>query len=143
MNNKNYKPGFEKESFQVPDGYFEQLSQQIDRKIAEKSTPKVRSINQPLWSVISVAATLLVALGIWWLTPASTGSNSSTSLATSEIIDSGELDDLFLQQEEAILALVEEQPLLHNEDLSYEEISEYLLQEDVSESDIYNYLESY
>ncbi len=142
MDNKKYIPGFDKESFQVPDGYFEQLSKNIEQKIAEESTPPIRSVNKQLWSVISIAATLFIGFGIWWLTPAST-TTSSASIATSEIIESGELDDLLLQQEDAILALVEEQPLLHNEDLSFEEISDYLIQEGVSESDIYNYLESY
>ena len=127
--------------FSVPDGYFEQLPDKIQQKIRDQR-PKERNW-VPTYGIIGIAAALLISFGIWWMSDFQ--NNTSTAyepLTANAIMESGELDPYGLYEDEIAMASVAKNEPVFSDELSEEAITNYLLEADLDEYDIYNYLKN-
>lgn len=142
MKEQHSIPKFDKSNYQLPEGYFEGLDDQIMQKIQDPSTQKQRTI-RPMWPAIALAAALFISFGIWWINSKHFNNVQSVpTLSAEDIIYSGELEDYAFSQDQLVLAAVEDLPFVLGEEVSKDDIAQYLISEEITEYEIYNYLDN-
>ncbi len=129
-----------KTPFKVPEGYFENFSVRLSNRIHEKESPEQAGrripVLKPYFAIAAVAVIILVAVQIFIIQP---GKRDINHLKGYEITANIE-DNLYYYSEEAIIEAiypVTESPA-SGEDLTNEEIVDYLINEDISLTDILN-----
>ena len=127
--------------FEIPEGYFEELQKDIEWRVNEKVTKERRLV--PTWTIIAIAASVLLFTGIWWLQNKLSSTELTEHQLTAEmILESGELDEYDLQQNDDLMMALHSSELPIENEISDRAIEDYLLQQDVSEYEIYNYLKN-
>ena len=126
--------------FKVPEDYFENFSVRLSERIHEKKSPELVSklipVLRPYFAIAVIAVIILVAVRIFIFQP---GKGEMNSLKSHEITANIE-DNIFYYSEETIVEAIypdfgSSSP---GEDLTNEEIIEYLINEDISINDILN-----
>jgi len=126
--------------FKVPEDYFENFSVRLSDRIHEKKSPEFTGrlvpVLKPYFAIAAIAVIILVAVRIFILQP---GTENMNSLKSFEITVNIE-DNIYYYSEEAIIEAIylPVELSVPEEDLTNEEILEYLINEDISFSDIMN-----
>lgn len=126
--------------FKVPEDYFENFSVRLSNRIHEKKSPEIVGrlipVLRPYFAIAVITIVILVAVRIFIFQP---GKGNLGDLKGYEISASVE-NNLYYYSEEAIIEAV--YPVFESstpeEDVTEEEIIEYLINEDISLNDILN-----
>lgn len=126
--------------FKVPEDYFENFSVRLSNRIHEKKSPEIVGrlipVLRPYFAIAVITIVILVAVRIFIFQP---GKGNLGGLKGYEISASVE-NNLYYYSEEAIIEAV--YPVFESstpeEDVTEEEIIEYLINEDISLNDILN-----
>jgi len=126
--------------FKVPEDYFENFSVRLSERIHEKKSPEFAGrlipALRPYFAIAVIAVIILVAVRIFIFQP---GTGYMNGLKSYEITANIE-DNIFYYSEEIIIEAVYPDFVSSSpgEDLTNEEIIEYLVNEDISINDILN-----
>ncbi len=126
--------------FKVPEDYFENFSVRLSDRIHEKKSPeffgRVIPVLKPYFAIATITIIILVATRIFIFQPDKTEMKSLKGYEITANIE----DNIYYYSEEAIIEAVYSsvESSAPGEDLTNEEIIEYLINEDISLSDILN-----
>ncbi len=126
--------------FKVPEDYFENFSIRLSERIHEKKSPefigRLIPALRPYFAIAVIAVIILVAVRIFIFQPGKVDMNGLKSYEITANIE----DNIFYYSEETIIEAVypDFESSSSEEDLTNEEIIEYLINEDISINDILN-----
>jgi len=143
-NLNNIPPGLskidKKRPFKVPEEYFENFSVRLSERIHEEKSPEISGrlipVLKPYFAIAALAVIILVAVQIFIFHPGKTDINNLKGYEISANIE----DNIYYYSEEAIVDAVypDVESSAPEEELTNEEIIEYLINEDISLTDILN-----
>ena len=126
--------------FKVPENYFENFSVKLGERLHEKNSPefitRLIPVLKPYFAIAIIAIVILLTARIFIFQP---GKRDINSLKSYEITANIE-DNIFYYSEETIIEAVypDFESSSPDEDLTNEEIIEYLINDDVSIDEILN-----